>query len=577
MKPCFATWTLAGVMLLAACSPVSTPTLEPPPSFEPPASPETVLETEVPAPVSFNLAGPSAGMQMRWADGSNLVYVPAGEFMMGDNSITDAPQTNVNLDDYWMYQTEVTNRMYAGCVSVGACAPPAQERGTPTYDNPVYGNYPVVGISWDMAANYCSWAGGSLPTEAQWEKAARGPEGNPYPWGNGGPSCDQANLAGCVSAINSVSVYKNGASPYGALDMAGNVFEWAADWYGLDYYGTVLQNPLGPDSGEYRVIRGSSFESAMDQASVAVRHYGSNAYHNRDLGFRCVIDHPKALAPYCQLNSYVPFAITNGCEAPKTTVHDSYCESKQSYGTVDLPMEAGFSLITPGFSCTDAVIDGQRRLTCSGPDEVSGQISVCNPACTGQGATAGQPVCDPAYSFAEESSQCMYTPVETLLDGVACRTGFKPALSGDQQVCLPDVNPDGYCPMGTYFDTLARGCVPASGALVPYGQTDVSGAEGAFQGCLPGYAYDANDQCCQSGGDGAYTYCPLGMRFDDTQGACIPDNAGLLEIPGCVIVSVHMLDCVKDVDYCASITAETTCIRTQGCTWDDRNNVCLKE
>ena len=115
MKPCFATWTLAGVMLLAACSPVSTPTLEPPPSFEPPASPETVLETEVPAPVSFNLAGPSAGMQMRWADGSNLVYVPAGEFMMGDNSITDAPQTNVNLDDYWMYQTEAGKPSSDGC------------------------------------------------------------------------------------------------------------------------------------------------------------------------------------------------------------------------------------------------------------------------------------------------------------------------------------------------------------------------------------------------------------------------------------------------------------------------------
>jgi hypothetical protein len=239
-------------------------------------------------------------------------------------------------------------------------------------------------------------------------------------------------------------------------------------------------------------------------------------------------------------------------------------------------MDVGYTLLTPGFSCAEAVIDGQRRLTCSGPDEVSGQISICNPACIGQGAFTGQPVCDPAYIFNEERNQCLYTPVETLLDGTACQKGFKLALSGVQRVCLPDVNPDGYCPLGMYFDTLAGGCVPASRALVPYGQVDVTGAS-AFQGCLPGYAYDANSQCCQFEGEEEYLYCPLGMRFDATQQACIPDNAGLLEIPGCVIVSVDMLDCVKDVNYCESITEETTCIRTEGCTWDDRNNICIME
>jgi formylglycine-generating enzyme required for sulfatase activity len=419
MKTNILIWMLAGALLVAACTPASVPTQESPLPVETPLPPEVLHETETPALTPLDLAGPSAGTSMRWMDGGNLVYVPAGDFIMGDNAIPDALQTNVYVDDYWIYQTEVTNRMYAACVSVGACAPPAQEPGTPTYDNPEYGNYPVVGVSWDMALNYCSWAGGSLPTEAQWEKAARGTEGNPYPWGNEMPNCDLANLAGCVSAINSVIAYNNGASPFGALDMAGNVFEWAADWYGSNYYGTVPVNPAGPDSGEFRVIRGSSFESEISQAPASVRHYGGNAYHSRDLGFRCVIEHPKALAPYCQLNPSVSRTTTDACEAPETTVYDSYCESRQSYGTVDLPMDVGYTLLTPGFSCEEAVIDGQRRLTCSGPDEVSGQISICNPACTGQETFPGQAACDPGYIFTE-GNPCRYAPVETLLEGENC-------------------------------------------------------------------------------------------------------------------------------------------------------------
>jgi len=577
MKSWLAIWMITGALVLVACSPASTPTPNPLTAVESPVSTEEIPKTDIPPLVTLDLAGPGVGTSMRWADGSSLVFVPPGEFLMGDNSIPDGPQTTVYLDGYWIYQTEVTNRMYARCVSVGACAPPAQERGTPTYDNPEYGNYPVVGLSWDMTANYCNWAGGRLPTEAQWEKAARGTTGNPYPWGDESPSCNLANLAGCVSAINSVVVYENGASPFGALDMAGNVFEWAADWYGSNYYGTVPQNPSGPETGEFRVIRGSSFESEMSQAIAAIRHYGNIAYHDRNLGFRCVIEDPKALAPYCQVTRFVPAATTGACMAPTTTVHDSYCESKQSFCTVDLPMDAGYSVMTPGFTCEDTVINGQRRLVCAGPDEVSGQISICNSTCTGQGTVYKQLTCDPAYVFDAASSRCVYAPVEGLLDGSDCRTGFTPALYGDQQICLPDVNSDGICPLGMYYDTFAKGCVPASGALVPYGQVDVSGAEGAFQGCLPGYAYDGNGQCCQFGGDGVQLDCMLGMRFDNTQQACVPDNTRSLEIPGCVTVSINMLDCVKDVNVCEKITEERSCLSTAGCRWDDRNNVCLKE
>ena len=165
---------------------------------------------------------------------------------------SDAPERTVSLDDYWIYQTEVTNSMYAFCVSVGACAPPAQELGTPVYDNPIYANYPIVGVSWDMAANYCAWVGGSLPTEAQWEKAARGTAGAPYPWGSEEANCDLGNFTGCVGALTDVTKYAEGASPYGVLDMAGNVLEWVSDFYGENYYNSApAENPTGPESGEF--------------------------------------------------------------------------------------------------------------------------------------------------------------------------------------------------------------------------------------------------------------------------------------------------------------------------------------
>ena len=117
---------------------------------------------------------------MTWIDGSTLIYIPPSEFTMGNNGF-DAPVHAVTLDGYWMQQTEVTNRMFAQCVAVGSCSTPTQELGGLVYSNPQFANHPVVGVTWDQAQAYCTWAQGSLPTEAQWEKAARGIEGNIYP------------------------------------------------------------------------------------------------------------------------------------------------------------------------------------------------------------------------------------------------------------------------------------------------------------------------------------------------------------------------------------------------------------
>ena len=185
-------WVVLASVLATSCAPAATstpsaiaPTEEPTPTDIPP--------TEVPALAPAVLAGPQAGSSMLWLDGATLFYVPEGPFTMG-TGVGNTPEKTVSLDGYWIYSTVVTNKMYTQCVATGSCAPPAQEVGSPVYTNPQYGDFPVVGVTWDMATNYCAWSQAQLPTEAQWEKAARGAEGAVFPWGIDDPGC---NLRAC--------------------------------------------------------------------------------------------------------------------------------------------------------------------------------------------------------------------------------------------------------------------------------------------------------------------------------------------------------------------------------------------
>ncbi|HNZ13336.1 MAG TPA: SUMF1/EgtB/PvdO family nonheme iron enzyme [Anaerolineaceae bacterium] len=157
----------------------------------------------------------------------SLVCVPAGDFMMGvDGGVYDdeRPKHTVYLDAYWIDQTEVTNAQYARCVAAGACREPESKDSNTRdsyYGASQYADYPVISVSWSNAADYCSWAGRQLPSEAQWEKAARGTDGWLYPWGYESPSANLLNYDRNSGDTTVVGSYPDGASPYGALDMAG--------------------------------------------------------------------------------------------------------------------------------------------------------------------------------------------------------------------------------------------------------------------------------------------------------------------------------------------------------------------
>ena len=232
----------------------------------------------------------SGSMRISPIDGMVLIYVPEGEFLMGDSrDKNSSPPHLVYLNSYWIDQTEVTNAMYARCVLVEKCTFTVQQASKGIhFDEPAYANDPVVYITWYDAADYCRWAGRRLPTEAEWEKAARGMDMREYPWGNDPPEWPLLNFNNLIGDTNPVGSYLEGASPYGVLDMAGNVREWVVDWYDPGFYiYSPSQNPLGPDSGEMRVLRGGSFLDNFQRVRAAKRfeHPPDSGGVNR--GFRC--------------------------------------------------------------------------------------------------------------------------------------------------------------------------------------------------------------------------------------------------------------------------------------------------
>lgn len=273
--------------------PQDTDTPVPPAPTNEPFTP-TLNLTQPPSPTPTTVLG-IGSTSRSLKDGMVLVYIPAGEFMMGNLKWGQVVH-NIFLNAYWIDQTEITNVMYSKCVEANVCDPPGKKRSQsrPSYfDSPEFANYPVVYVSWDDAMAYCSWMGRTLPTEAQWEKAARGQDERTYPWGEN-INCNKANYdSSCVGDTTEVGSYLSDKSPYGVYDLAGNVTEWVSDWYDEVYYSnSPSENPLGPENGQKKVERGGSWSSSIYAASSYFR-FGTDPNDKENyLGFRCALSQP---------------------------------------------------------------------------------------------------------------------------------------------------------------------------------------------------------------------------------------------------------------------------------------------
>ncbi len=312
-------------LLLVACTGASQ-TASADLLVEPPVA-VTATATAMPSPTSTPTNTPTATftpsptpLPERIIDehGTEMVLVPAGEFIMGsDEGFSDElPIHTVYLDAFYIDLLEVTNRNYRACVDAGACEPPARfdccnkqiaESIWPWYyGNPEYDDYPVIWLNWYHALDYCTWRGARLPTEAEWEKAARGTDGRRYPWGNEDPTPDLLNFLWPDGTFDArpryttapVGSYPLGASPYGVLDMAGNVYEWVQDVYAPDYYTrSPYANPPGPEEneGRWRIARGGSFWNMAFRNRSANRNGDARLPADTaefDAGARCAKDVP---------------------------------------------------------------------------------------------------------------------------------------------------------------------------------------------------------------------------------------------------------------------------------------------
>lgn len=260
------------------------------PSFTPKPSPTltgTITPTPTPLPIEITEITDNKGVSMR--------LVSAGEFTMGsdDGPSDEQPAHQVYLDDFYMDIYEVTNALYEACVDAGGCTQPQATSSytrSSYYGNSQYADYPVIYVDWNQAITYCEWRDASLPSEAQWEKAAKGTDGRTYPWGED-ISCNKANYydgnKSCGGDTTKVGSYLNGVSPYGTYDMAGNVWEWVSSLY--------QPYPYSPSDGRedlsssgLRALRGGSWFSYDNVVRSAYRsNVGAPDIILNFVGFRC--------------------------------------------------------------------------------------------------------------------------------------------------------------------------------------------------------------------------------------------------------------------------------------------------
>lgn len=515
----------------------------PPPIPTPPQVLETsppVTTGSTPEPPSLveeaSAFAPDVGSKLRWVDFSDFVYVPYGEFIMGHDSLEPKdfnPEHKVTLSGFWVHQAEVTNQQYALCVAAGKCTEPYAEKDEPyRYGDARYVNYPVVGVDWYQASRYCEWIDARLPSEAEWEKSARGVEGKIYPWGDEAPTCDLLNFNDCLdpSEPDDVRTYNNGASPFEAMDMSGNVFEWVSDWYKEDYYLTSpAQNPTGPETGEKKGYRGGGYKTSPEEIMPWLRFAIEPEKHSEQLGFRCVLvgDLPSASIPPPPC-AVVPLQNPNPGSGPFTPLPpcspagiSAFCAWRGNSQVTGINISMG--------NCygNDLIIYGNgNELDCEVKGSDPKQYLCEPPPGSAQGSTINidycyalpliqlEIECPAGYQYNSASSLC--EPEGSWLPDPPCPTGYL-EFGG---ICLPDYFAHHGCPQGfytVYFGKTAM-CVPMDECLLPNPPESCTTAM-----CSEGEVYDPDNLCCVVP-EKPRAVCPVGFVFDEIKKMCTLPN-----------------------------------------------------
>ena len=227
--------------------------------------------------------------QLVGKDGAPAVLIPAGTFIWGDDE--ESPRRELFVDSFYLDKHEVTVARYADFLkATGNVRPPEEWE---TADLKVHAALPVVGVDWHDANSYCQWAGRRLPTDAEWERAARGTDERKYPWGDEPPSAEHARFAKNYQnsvyqdGVAAVGAHPKGASPFGIDDLSGNAWEWVADWFTESFSRADTRNPKGPASGTDKVLRGGGWYDAPQRLTSTKRMHAPPEHRNDSVGFRC--------------------------------------------------------------------------------------------------------------------------------------------------------------------------------------------------------------------------------------------------------------------------------------------------
>jgi formylglycine-generating enzyme required for sulfatase activity len=519
---------------------------------------------------SAEFAAPAPGQLMEWTGSSGLVYIPEGSFVMGrdeEEPSDHSPAHTVTVNDFWIFQVEVTNRMYRMCVDLGVCTEPTEAAW---YAASGFEEAPASGINWDQAKAYCEWIGGRLPTEAEWELAARGTDTRTYPWGEDEPTCDLLNFLDCLepSEPDTVGSYPLGVSPFKVADMAGNVSEWVSDWYAEDYYAhSPASNPTGPETGEERIVRGSSYLSPLEHTRIVLRSYLDPLEGDPTLGFRCVVDPgSQTMAPMCSVLTYEPIWDPSFTARPspagQATNLGFYCSDGpyKVRGIVKFDFDIyGYSQAHPLYWSPAAPAVSVIMLPAQ-PDrvEVAGDaiqpgspvtIEFCFVSDTPQPLEL---TCPHFYQYDPGTGMCKY---DLGYGGEQCPGGIVVEGYG----CLPSPV-DGQCPAGFYSADYNGQpvCVPTGGpiCLNPDRPPAV---------CPEGLVLNEGSICCESPRPVSPT-CPSGFTLDAGNAQCVPEPR-----EWCTTISDGAPLCEptptpRVKPSCASFGNQTDC-QNAGCTW----------